>query len=270
MFDFGANGDPVLKAKIKQQIETAIGEMEQYFPVTDYFILGSILTTQYSPKSDIDINVMVTEEDAAANNVNDETIGPFLKPRNGALAVGTTHEINYYIKVGKFDFDNADAAYSVEDSQWIKEPVDTTTNVQDYMNKFHSAVSGIDTTMAELRRDIIDLEELQSLSKEEVKELSSLLKTKLDEIEDSVQTLTRAHLDVQELRRSVFKRDLKPDEIKKYGIKNKLPENVIYKLLERYYYFDFIRKLEDIIGEDDELEMDDIDDIVKVGKDLWQ
>ena len=37
-------------------------------------------------------------------------------------------------------------------------------------------------------------------------------------------------------RRAAFDRDMTPDEIRAYGIKNRLPKAVIYKMLEKYHY----------------------------------
>ena len=40
-----------------------------------------------------------------------------------------------------------------------------------------------------------------------------------------------------------------PEELTKYGTKNVLPENVIFKLLERYYYLRFMRELKILIDD---------------------
>ena len=37
-------------------------------------------------------------------------------------------------------------------------------------------------------------------------------------------------------RRKAFDSDMSPEEIRKYGIKNRLPKAVIYKMLEKYHY----------------------------------
>ena len=38
-----------------------------------------------------------------------------------------------------------------------------------------------------------------------------------------------------------------PDEIRSYGIKNRLPKNVIYKMLEKYHYLKFYKKCKKIL-----------------------
>ena len=48
-----------------------------------------------------------------------------------------------------------------------------------------------------------------------------------------------------------------PDQIRKYGIKNRLPKNVIYKMLEKYHYLKFYKKCKQILDDgkvtDDEI-----------------
>ena len=51
-----------------------------------------------------------------------------------------------------------------------------------------------------------------------------------------------------------------PDEIREYGIHNKLPKNIIYKMLEKYHYMKFYKKLKDIL-EDDKITDDEIKDL---------
>ena len=40
---------------------------------------------------------------------------------------------------------------------------------------------------------------------------------------------------------------MSPDEIRKFGVKNRLPKNVIYKMLEKYHYLKFFKKLKEIM-----------------------
>ena len=40
---------------------------------------------------------------------------------------------------------------------------------------------------------------------------------------------------------------MSPDEIRKFGVKNRLPKNVIYKMLEKYHYLKFFKKLNEIM-----------------------
>src|SRR5210317_808137 len=53
---------------------------------------------------------------------------------------------------------------------------------------------------------------------------------------------------------------MSPDEIRQYGVKNRLPKNVIYKMLEKYHYLKFYKKCKKILddGEVTDAEIDSI------------
>ena len=59
--------------------------------------------------------------------------------------------------------------------------------------------------------------------------------------------------DVKYDRLDSFNSKMTPREIKKYSVKNNLPKNVIYKMMEKYYYFEFMKTLSGIIGTDGQL-----------------
>ena len=54
-----------------------------------------------------------------------------------------------------------------------------------------------------------------------------------------------------------------PDEIKTYSIKNRLPANVVYKMLEKYHYLTFLKKCKKIL-DDDKVTDSEIDSLKSV------
>ena len=72
------------------------------------------------------------------------------------------------------------------------------------------------------------------------------------------------------LRRMAFDQFMTPQEIRVYGSKNQLPENILYKLLEKYYYVKFIKKIESILDDKDALELSDVPKIKQIMGDLWK
>ena len=65
----------------------------------------------------------------------------------------------------------------------------------------------------------------------------------------------------QKEKKFAFDRDMSPDEIRKYGIKNRLPKAVIYKMLEKYHYLKFYKKCKKILddGKVSDKEIDDLE-----------
>jgi predicted nucleotidyltransferase len=265
VFQFPDNGTPIMNPIIKTQIMNDIEKFRDIVSVGAYFVVGSILTKNYTPHSDIDVNVKINTVDG----VMTEEIMDLIKHMNGSMAAGTTHPVNYFLIQDDYDLDKTDAAYDVANETWIKEPEDIDLDVQNYMNKFTKTINGMDFNTAELRRDIIDLEELKSLDGDQIKNLAGRVDAKIKEIEDGIESLIRSYMNIRTLRRDAFDKDMSPADIRKYGKKNKLPENVTYKLLERYYYFDFIKKLKEIV-KDDNITDSEISSIKNAGKDFWK
>jgi hypothetical protein len=81
------------------------------------------------------------------------------------------------------------------------------------------------------------------------------------DIEDNVKKLIDIYKQVKHDREQMFSREMTPKEIALYGVKNRLPQNVIYKMLERYHYIDFLHKLKDIMGKDGHITKEKIVDI---------
>ena len=58
-----------------------------------------------------------------------------------------------------------------------------------YMDDFGKKVMELDVVKIKLVRDIIDYKELRDLSNDDVDNLQSMIRNKLDEIEDSIQSI---------------------------------------------------------------------------------
>lgn len=267
VWEFPEDRLPILRPSIKLQILDVIEIISRITPVVEFYIVGSILTKNYSPNSDIDVNVQVDPE---MSDLTREGLFQFIRRINGSLAIGTTHPINYFIVQEEFDFEKSQGVYNVADEKWLKIPEDTDIEIDSYFNKFQNEVNGIDIQTAELRRDLIDYEMLKNLSPSQVAKLGDLSAKKLDEIESDMQFLIKAYHDVHNLRKWAFDKEMSPSEIKKFGKKYKLPENVVYKMLEKYYYIEFIKKLENILGDDEEIEKSDIKKIKQAGAEFWK
>jgi len=265
VFEFPENGAPIMHPIIKTQIINDIEKFKELVHVVVYFCVGSILTKNYSAHSDIDINVQIDVPD----DVFIENVFTLIRRLNGSLAIGTTHPINYYIIQDDYDMDKTDAAYDIANETWIKEPEDTKIDTQKYMDNFQNTINGIDFSISELHRDIIDYESLKEMDTNQIKDLQSKTNVKLEEIEDGIETLVRTYKNVTTLRKQAFDKDMSPTEIRKYGKKNKLPENVTYKLLERYYYFEFIKQLKHIL-DDGNISDKEVRDVKKAGRNFWK
>ena len=269
VFDNANTKNPKIKPSVIKMIEAQLKEFEKEYTVLKYTLIGSILTKRYRDDADLDINVLF---DVPEDKREDERLRlskKFLSVANtdniqGKLIPGSKHPINYYIITDKETYEDqnkkADAVFDIKRNIFIKRPEDFTFDMNLYIDDFNKKVQEIDVVKGELKRDIIDYDELKELKPDDILNLQYKINEKLEEIEDSISDIIKIGDDVALDRRAAFDSDMSPDEIRKYGIKNRLPKNVVYKMLEKYHYLKFYKKCKDILddGEVTDAEIDSL------------
>jgi len=270
VFDDADTNNPKIKASVKALIDKQIEEFETEYPVVKTGLIGSILTKRYRDDADLDINVLF---DVPVEKREEERLRlskKYLSANNpdniqGKLIPGTKHPINFYFITDMKTYNDqekkADAVFDIEDNKFIKRPDDFTFDPSLYIKDFEKKVQEIDVVKGELKRDIIDYRELEGLTADDVLNLQDKINDKLEEIEDSIRDIIKIGDTVDAERRAAFDRDMSPDEIRQYGIKNRLPKAVIYKMLEKYHYLKFYKKCKKILddGKVTDKEIDDLE-----------
>ena len=270
VFDEADTDNPKIKSSVKAQIDKQIEEFEKEYTVVKIGLIGSILPKRYRDDADLDINVLF---DVPVEKREDERLRlsqKYLSAKNpdniqGKLIPGTKHPINFYFITDMKTYNDqekkADAVFDIEDNKFIKRPEEFTFDPNLYVKDFEKKVQEIDVVKGELKRDIIDYRELEGLTNDDVLNLQDKINTKLDEIEDSIRDIIKIGDGVDAERRAAFDRDMSPDEIRQYGIKNRLPKAVIYKMLEKYHYLKFYKKCKKILddGKVSDKEIDDLE-----------
>jgi predicted nucleotidyltransferase len=269
VFDNADTKEPKIKSEIIGMIMKQFTDFKKEYPILDYSLIGSILTKRYRDDADLDINILF---DVPKEKQEEERIRlskKYLSVKNpdnvqGKLIPGTKHPINYYFITDKKTYDDqnkkADAVYDIGKNKFIKRPDDFVFDIDTYIKDFNKKVQEIDVIRGELKRDIIDYDELKDLTPNDILDLQDKINSKLEEIEDNIQQIIKIGDNVEADRRAAFDTDMTPDEIRIYGIKNRLPKNVIYKMLEKYHYLKFYKKCKQILddGKVSDKEIDDL------------
>jgi len=263
LFDV-VDGKYKLKPHIKDQLLSVINYIDKnVVSVKDAFIKGSILSFQWTDNSDVDLLIEIDE-----NTSEDEwrKLQNKVDTTYGDMMVGNTkHPLQIYLHVGKYDPDNADGILYLDSRGWYKGPYNITVNIEDYMSKFRKMVASIDIATGELKRNLIDYDVLKSLPRSEISGLEEILKRKIDDINKSVEDIIFQFKHIKNMRRKAFDDKMSPQELVKYGVKNRLPENVIFKLLERYHYIRFMHQLKKKMEKDkidSDSDVNDVQDII--------
>lgn len=265
VFDNADTQDPKLKQSVLDIIQNQIKQFNEIRPVLKYSLVGSILTKTYRDDADLDVNVLfdVPLED---RDVIRKELAKSLRNINGMLVPGTKHPINYYIitdpNVKETNDKMADAVFDVKSNTFIRKATEFKFNVKAYTADFDKKVRELDVVQGELKRDIIDYNELKELNPDDILDLQELINDKLNEIEDNIKNLIDIGNTVIKDRADAFATDMTPEEIKNFGRKNQLPKNVVYKMLEKYHYLIMYKKLKDILsdGEVTDAEINSIDE----------
>jgi len=269
VFDDADTNNPKIKDSVLKQINTQLKEFESEHPILKTSLIGSILTKRYRNDADLDINVLFDVPTDKQEEERTRLSKKYLSAKNpdniqGKLIPGSEHPINFYFITDKQTYDDqnkkADAVFDMESNKFIKRPENFTFDKNLYLKDFEKKVQELDVIKGELKRDIIDYRELEELEPNEVLNLQDKINIKLDEIEDSIEQIVKVGDGVDADRRAAFDKDMSPDEIQKFGIKNRLPKNVIYKMLEKYHYLKFYKKCQKIL-DDGKVTPDEVDDL---------
>jgi len=271
VFDDEDTDNPKIKIDVLNMITAQFEEFEKEYPILDYSFIGSILTKRYRNDADLDINVLFDIPEEKREEERLRLSKKYLSAASpdsiqGKLIPGTKHPVNYYFITDKETYDDqnkkADAVFSIKGQKFVKRPEDFVFDKDMYMKDFQKKVDEIDLIKGELKRDIIDYDELKELTPDDIENLQSRVSKKLEEIEKGIKDIIDIGVELDTDRRAAFDRDMTPDEIKTYGIKNRLPKNVIYKMLEKYHYLKFYKKCKQIL-DDGEVSDDEIDSLKK-------
>jgi len=269
VFDKENTSNPVIKPSVIKMIDDQLAVFAKEHPILKYTLIGSILTKRYRNDADLDINVLF---DVPVDQQEDERLRlskKYLSAKNpdniqGINIPGTEHPVNYYFITDKETYDDqntkADTTFDIKNQKFIKRPDDFKFDTSLYISDFNKKVQEIDVAKGELKRDIIDYDELKELKPGEIKDLQKELTSKLNEIETNLKDLSDIGDAVDVERRDAFNTDMTPDQIKTFSIKNRLPKNVIYKMLEKYHYLTFLKKCKKILddGEVTDAEIDSL------------
>jgi predicted nucleotidyltransferase len=256
VFDDADTKDPKIKPSVKKLIDEQIKEFEKEYPVLKVSLIGSILTKRYRNDADLDLNVLFDVPKEKQEEERVRLSQQYLSAKNpnniqGKLIPDSKHPINYYFITDQKTYDDqnkkADAVFDIETNKFIKRSDDFVFDPGLYVREFERKVQELDVVKGELKRDIIDYNELKELTPNDVLDLQEKIKDKLEEIEDSLEDIVKIGDGVDAERRAAFDKDMSPDEIRQYGVKNRLPKNVIYKMLEKYHYLKFYKKCKKIL-----------------------
>ena len=169
VFDDIDTNNPKIKKSVMEMIEKQVAEFEKEYPVLKITLIGSILTKRYRNDADLDINVLFDVPEEKREEERLRLSKQYLSAKNpdsiqGKLIPGSQHPVNYYFITDEETYDDqnkkADAVFDIRGNKFVKRPDEFEFNVNLYIKDFQKKVDEIDILKGELKRDIIDYDEL--------------------------------------------------------------------------------------------------------------
>ena len=202
---------PEVRDKIIKAVEYISSKIKQ--DISNIWVMGSSLTHQWKPDSDIDVTLFLTQKKTRAEL---KEINKLMnKYFNGKLFVGN-HPINFHVSPNRYYKFNADSIYDLLKDNWIKKPKALNeSDIQEIISKCSSS------------------EEFNEIL-EEYKKLTILLESyNGSNTEDVItQALKVSYLfnKIKDIRREDFNKK-KDSDIPSANFRC---SNIIFKLLESY------------------------------------
>ncbi len=246
---------------VLEGVKTLVGDV----PVKGVYIVGSLTGTRYNPDADLDVNIMVDTDKQTHKHIGRRAF----KWINGKNVPDTEHPINYFVvnlRNGDPGLDRFDSAYDFQNDKWLKDPQDHGVDLFHFYDDFRQFVKDIDVEKDEALRSLIDIEILLSAMQTggDPKIIFEKILRKFKALDFSVQELAKGYKDTQQKRIQSFL-DYEQGHKRNLPSPNLLPENIRYKLLERYHYLDFMHKMFELVRSTGEIDnMEDYEDVRKI------
>ena len=239
----------VLQTKVKNQILDPIYKWleKMGYPYEEHVrsihIIGSSVGWQYTNTSDIDVSIETDIDPAKIKQIWK------LLP-NGQLL--KEHPVNYYLTSDLKDVSESENAYDVLKDVWVKkqnkEDIEKRVPFSYIMEITKFFLSGVDDRIQEYEADKVELDYLNSVSKDDgvdEQEKEKLIAQKETELKADLDSIYIAHLMLKGFRNQAFRDGHAADliiDIKSKG--NSSINNTIYKMVEKMGYFEKLEKYE--------------------------
>lgn len=258
---------PVLRDSVKVQILKDIDEIRGVLPVVNFYVVGEILSSNYTMNTDIDVAVQVDAQ--LIDNIATAEVMHLLHTLNGRLAADTRHPLYYYIITYEYDMDKSEAVYDVVNEKWPKVPKEYSAAVELCATKFQDTLRSIDISSGAIKQDLIDIDAIKQMKEKDLKLLRVLLKQRLIHTKEALTMQAEIYKGLKRHLSLSLDQMGTPADILDFSNKYKLPENVLYKVLEHFYYLKFIKKIEKLLNDRDVLELSDMPEVRRIMRAAW-
>jgi hypothetical protein len=202
------------------------------------------------------------------DNISTAEIMFNLRRLNGRLAPGTTHKIVYTIMAQTLDDTKFEAIYDISNERWLKCPAAIKREVETCIIKLNETLQSIDITTGKIHRNLVDMQVLRSLGKDNLEIFRFYLQQKLNEIEESIKYQVAVSSEKM-LHNLLSNKNLTISDIHFFQRKYNMNENLALDTMKRYYILKLSDSVESLI-DSNEFNIHHLIKMNKVGRKFWR
>ena len=257
---------PTLRDEVRRAILIYIDNIRHYLPVQGVKIIGQSLLPCHPQDCEIDVLIEVGGKTIYYTpGFGDDKMHSAYKDlsliQNTPLP-GNPHTLMFTVvnspeKEGEKGYPDYDDVYDVENNVWVKhdglKAVDMENamkaDVEKFLNDLSRRVAVIDLKVHNVTNNIADVEDLEKRFRaKQLPELKKQLESRLSQIESDVKTIIRRYERLNKQRAGEYK-NADARKLSELAKRAELPDDVVYRLLERYCYVELSKKLNEILDE---------------------
>lgn len=239
--------EPILSDEIYKQIMMDVSSVQDIVMVDRVYLTGDLLSNHWLDNTPMDVYIIIGKDNVTP--IAYERLMKFTKSHAGDFAGHTRHPLKYKIElvedddaIEKFE-KSAPGVYDILKQKWLRVPSSPTQEVADRVSVFMGRIRqiGLDSSAK------IDWDYFLNVEEDNLEQLKSAIQSKafslyleLSDESDEVKKF---------LRKFAYGDPPTVEEIEKFYDKEKIPANIIHKLVMQYYLSEYIKRLADKMGD---------------------
>jgi len=248
-----------VKAKIIETLKK-FTEFDLYAIIQNIRVIGSITSNKYTDETDLDVHLTIDTE-KIPEGYDPESFRDYVKDwfddnRDSIDAKINEHPIEVYIQLDYWRDFASDAVYDFDSDIWLVHPQLVSLDYDPYQiystifDEVRETAAQIDITIGDVKRNVKDYQVMKDAIKfldiNQRRILSQKLREKVVEIKQDIDQLIKIKDVLKDKRNLASAPASKEDALKVKSDEEWIKNNIIFKSIARYGYFDIIKALKDL------------------------
>ena len=252
-----------LQPNIEQEIKNIVQKFLTHVDlsrrsVKDILIYGSILTNQWNSKTDIDARILLDPDFVHRGMTGDDLFELSKDILHGTKVGGTQHPFNATVVIDgeqtelgrhSLGLTDKDPVFSLRTGKvknfgnWNDEKFDPDVEFKEEKKSAEELMEYLDNLIHNAKTQTIDIELLKEAisNVNNPNKIISKLEEKINQLTNTIFLLVKEYEELKSNRSEGY--ESAPENIDHH----KMPQNIIYKILDKYKYIDVMKKLKSIL-----------------------